>query len=106
MNATGITALLPALPSVSIPAGLAGELILVVFIAVVLLIVFMLGKKILKLVFGIIANSVLGLISIFILNMVLNIGIPIKVYTMVAAAVFGLPAVGTFVILRLAGVPL
>ena len=86
--------------------GIAGEIILVAMIGVVLLVVFMLGRKILKLVFGIIANSILGLISIFVLNMVLNIGIPIKVYTMAATAIFGLPAVGTFVILKLAGVPL
>ncbi|MDE1833170.1 MAG: pro-sigmaK processing inhibitor BofA family protein [Candidatus Micrarchaeota archaeon] len=106
MNATGVATLLPSLPSIPLPAGIAGEIILLFLIAVVLLVVFMLGRKILKLIFGIIANSILGLISIFVLNLVLNIGIPIKVYTMVAAAVFGLPAVGTFVILRLAGVPL
>ncbi|MDE1810808.1 MAG: pro-sigmaK processing inhibitor BofA family protein [Candidatus Micrarchaeota archaeon] len=106
MNTTGIATLLPALPNVSLPVGIAGEIILVAMIAVVLLIVFMLGRKILKVVFGIIANSILGLISIFVLNLVLNIAIPITVYTMVATAIFGLPAVGTLVILRLAGIPL
>jgi hypothetical protein len=98
------TAMATLLPTVSLPSGIAGEIILLFLIAVVLLVVFMLGKKILKVVFGVIANSILGLISIFVLNLVLGIGIPVTVYTMVATAIFGLPAVGTFVILRLAGI--
>jgi len=88
--------------------GLSGsiisEAILVLLIAVVLYIVFKLGKFILKIIFGIIANSVLGVVSIFVLNYFFNIGIPIKTYTLIASALFGLPAVGTMIIMKFFGV--
>ena len=87
-------------------SAVMGELTLIALIAVVLFLVFIVGKTILKFVIGIILNSVLGVISLYILDFVFNMGIPIKVYTVAAAAVFGLPAVGTFVILRLFGIPL
>lgn len=80
-----------------------GEIILIVLIGIVLLIVFKIGKLFLKLIFGIIINSVLGLIAIFALNYFFNVGIPIAAYTLIPTALFGLPAVGTFVILRFFG---
>ena len=83
-----------------------GEFLLVVLIAVVLLIIFKLGKSILHFIFGIIANSVLGIIAIIILNSFFEIGIPLNATTLVPSALFGLPAVGTLVILRFFGVPL
>lgn len=89
-----------ALPSTS---TLIGEIILIALIAVVLFIVFTIGKTILKLIFGILANSILGLIAIFALNYFFNLGIPIHLYTLIPTALFGLPAVGTFVILRFFG---
>lgn len=94
---------LQALPTTS---GIIGEIILIALIAIVLWLIFNIGKSILKLVFGVIANSILGLISIFILDYVLKIGIPIKLYTLLIAALFGLPGVGTLVILRLFNVSL
>jgi len=90
--------------------GLGGsiisEAILVLLIAIVLYIVFKLGKFILKIIFGIIANSILGIISIYVLNYLFDIGIPIKTYTLIASALFGLPAVGTMIILKFFGVVL
>ena len=85
---------------------LLGEAVLVILIAVVLFIIFKLGKSILKIIFGIIANSILGIIAIFALNYFLGIGIPIEFTTMLPTALFGLPAVGTLVILRFFGIPL
>ena len=55
-------------------------------------------------VFGIIANSILGLAAIFALNYFFNFQIPIHLYTLIPSALFGLPAVGTFVILKFFGV--
>lgn len=83
-----------------------GELTLIALIAVVLFFVFIVGKTILKFIIGIVLNSILGIVSLYILDFVFNMGIPIKLYTIAAATVFGLPAVGTFVILRLFGIPL
>ncbi len=82
---------------------LIGELILVALIAVVLFIIFKIGKSILKLIFGIIINSILGLVAIFALNYFFHLGIPVQAYTLIPTALFGLPAVGTFVILRFFG---
>ncbi|MCL5262371.1 MAG: transcriptional regulator [Candidatus Marsarchaeota archaeon] len=85
--------------------SLVSEIILVALIALVIFVIFKLGRLILKVVFGIIANSILGLVSIFALNYFLKMGIVINAYIILATALFGLPAVGTMVILRLAGVP-
>lgn len=80
-----------------------GEIILVALIGIVLFIVFKIGKSILKLIFGIIINSILGIIAIFALNYLFKIGIPLGLATLIPTALFGLPAVGTFVILRFFG---
>jgi hypothetical protein len=86
--------------------GLISEIILFALIAIVLFIIFKVGKAILKLIFGIIANSILGIISIYLLDYFFGLGVPIALYTLLPTAIFGLPAVGTFVILKLLGVSL
>ncbi len=88
-----------------IGGSLVSEIILFALIALVLLVIFKLGRFILKIVFGIIANSILGLIAIFALNYFFAMGILINIYVIAATALFGLPAVGTMIILKLAGVP-
>lgn len=90
---------------VALPAAntLLGEVILIVLIAIVLFIIFKLGKSILKLIFGLVLNSILGIIAIFVMNYFFNMGIPIQLYTIIPTILFGLPAVGTFVILRFFG---
>ncbi len=77
------------------------ELIVIMLIVLVLFIIFKIGKLILKLIFGIITNAILGLISIFALNYFFNLGIPIKIATLLICALFGLPGVGSLIILRL-----
>jgi hypothetical protein len=91
---------------ISLINTLLGEALLVVLIAVVLLIMFKLGKLILKFMFGIIANSILGVIAILVLNSFFDMGIPLNATTLVPSALFGLPAVATLVILRFFGVSL
>ncbi len=91
---------------ISLGSATVSEIILFVLIAIVLFVIFKIGKSILKLLFGILANSILGVVSIFVLDYVFGMGIQIKAYVLLAAALFGLPAVGTFVILRLFGVPI
>jgi|GEM_PF-1345918 hypothetical protein len=89
-------------PAVS--STLISEVILIAIIAIILYVIFTVGKGLFKLLFGIIANSVLGLLAIFVLNYFFNLQIPIKLYVLIPTALFGLPAVGTFVILRFFGV--
>jgi len=76
------------------------EIVLVVAIFLVLFIIFKLGRSI----FGLLTNSVLGLISIFVINTVFGIGIPISWVTIIATALFGLPAVAVMVLLKLLGI--
>jgi len=85
-------------------SAVVSELILVALIAVALFLIFKIGKFILKIIFGIVINSILGLIAIYALNYIFNIGIPIELATMLPTALFGLPAVGTMIILRLFGI--
>ncbi len=94
---------LPALP---VGNTLLSEAILVILIALVLFIIFKLGKSLLRIIFGLIANSILGILAIFLLDYFFNIGIPLEVATLVPTALFGLPAVGTLILLRFFGIPL
>ena len=86
--------------------GMLAELVVGLGILLVLFIVYKLGKLIIKLIFGLIANSVLGFVTIFIANYFFKLGIPYNLPIFVATTVFGLPAVGTLVILKLLGISL
>ena len=94
------------LPVLPVGNALLSEAVLVILIALVLFILFKLGKSLLKILFGLIANSILGIIAIFVLNYLFNIGIPLEAATLVPTALFGLPAVGTLILLRFFGIPL
>ncbi len=86
------------MPFPSLASGLLSELLIVLAIILVVYIIFKLGKFILKLIFGIIANAIMGFITIAVANGLFGIGIPITLPIIVATALFGLPAVGTLVI--------
>lgn len=48
-------------------------------------------------------NSVVGIILIVLLNLVFTTNIPLNTFTVAAVALFGLPAVGTMLLLNLGG---
>lgn len=48
-------------------------------------------------------NSVVGIVLILLLNLVFGVSIPLNEFTVAAVALFGLPAVGTILILCLGG---
>jgi hypothetical protein len=87
-------------------ASLGGELIVLGAIALLLYIIYKIGKSLLKVILGIIINSVLGVAVIWIVDTFLGVGIPFAVWTMIPVALFGLPAAGTLIILRFFGIPL
>ena len=89
-----------ALPSVMSLVGYA-----IVALVVLGLIYFLLkiGKGILKWVFGIVINSILGFIAIFALGYFFGVSIPLVLPVIIATAIFGLPAVGTMAILKVMG---
>ncbi|MDE1846007.1 MAG: pro-sigmaK processing inhibitor BofA family protein [Candidatus Micrarchaeota archaeon] len=81
-------------------SSISSEVVLIIGIALVLIIIFKTGKFVL----GALTNSILGLISIFALNSIFSLGIPVNLLTIVATAIFGLPAVVIMVLLRLIGI--
>ncbi len=66
-------------------------------------IILKIGKKLLKWVFGIIINSILGFVAILLLDYAFNLGIPFTLPIVISTAIFGLPAVGTIAILKVMG---
>jgi hypothetical protein len=87
-------------------ASLGGEAIVIAAIALLLYLVYKIGKSMLKMILGIVINSILGVVVVYLVDMFLNVGIPLKLYTLIPLALFGLPAAGTLIILRFFGVPL
>jgi SigmaK-factor processing regulatory protein BofA len=79
---------------------------LLVFFAAcaVVFIVFKAGKFLFKAVFGIIANSVLGIVIIFLANNIFKMGLGYTLKTLLPTAIFGIPGIGTILLLKVLGV--
>lgn len=86
----------------SLGGSIASEVLLVIGILAVLFLIFRMGK----LVLGLVINSILGIIAMFVLDAIFQIGIPINLVTVIATALFGLPAVAIMVLFRLSGIAL
>ena len=80
---------------------LISEVLIILLIALVVFIIFKIGKLILKFILGLITNAILGIISIFALNWLFGLMIPINIATLIVSTLFGLPGVGSLIILRL-----
>jgi len=94
-----------ALLDVAWASSLLIELMVFAAACVVIFVIFKLGKLLFKVVFGILANSLLGVAIIFVADSVLQMGIPYTVQTLVPTAIFGIPGIGTIILLKLLGVP-
>lgn len=88
-----------------IGSGIVSELIVAALIGLTLFIIFKVGKFLLKIIFGLIINAILGIVAFLALDYLFGIDIPIGLATMLPTVLFGLPAVGTMIILKLFGVP-
>lgn len=94
-----------------LPTGLLvnaflSEILIIVAIVVTVFLAFRFTGLLLRAIFTFLANSILGIISIFILNGVFAMGIPFSAPVLLSTVLFGLPAVGTLVILKLGGLAL
>lgn len=76
------------------------ELLIIAAILVVLFVIFTLGR----LLFGLILNSILGLLLIWVVNTLFGLGISFDLITWIVLAIFGLPAAAIIIILKLIGV--
>jgi hypothetical protein len=85
----------------AITAGaLASEIVIIAAILVVLYVILKFGG----IIIGLILNSVLGLIAIYLVNVIFNLGIIYNLLTLIVVAIFGLPAVGVIILLKLIGI--
>ena len=80
--------------------GLVSGVALFAIVLAVIFIVFKIGKFLI----GFIANTILGFISLFIVNAVAGLGIPFDTATFVIVAITGLPGVLVLIILKLLGI--
>lgn len=91
--------------STSIESLLSIGLVLI-GIAAAIFLIFRFGQVLVKLVIGVVVNSILGFLVLFLLNFFLNLGITYSTGVLLSTAIFGLPAVGTIAILKIiSGVP-
>ena len=88
------------------PGSILSEALVILGIALAVFLIYKIGGFLLKIIFGLIINTVLGFIAILVIDYVFGLGIPLSIPVIVSTAVFGLPAVGVLVILKLFGVPL
>jgi hypothetical protein len=80
--------------------SLLSELLIIAAILVVLYVILKLGK----LIIGLILNSILGIVAIFLVNSIFSLGIAINLLTIILLAIFGLPAAGLIIVLKLLGI--
>ena len=78
------------------------EIVLIAAILLVLYIILKLGKFIL----GLILNSILGLLAIFAVNYLFNLGIAYNILTIIVVAITGLPGAAVIILLKLIGIPI
>ncbi|MBN2251491.1 MAG: pro-sigmaK processing inhibitor BofA family protein [Candidatus Altiarchaeota archaeon] len=76
------------------------DLIVLMLVALTLLAFIYLFWKVIK---KVLINSVVGVVLILVINLVFGLTIDLNGYTIVAVALFGLPAVGTILLLYLGG---
>ena len=81
---------------------IVSEVVVIAAILVVLYIILKLGK----LFIGLILNSIIGLIAIYLLNSLFGLGIAYNWIVIIVVAIFGLPAVAVIVILKFLGIML
>ena len=85
----------------AITAGaVASEIVVIAAILVVLYVILKFGG----IIIGLVLNSVLGLIVIYLVNVIFNLGIIYNLLTLIVVAIFGLPAVGVIILLKLIGI--
>ena len=79
---------------------------LIIAVALSIFIVWKAGKLVLKIIFGVISNTILGFVTLFLANTFFGIAIPFSLPVIVSTAIFGLGGVGTIIILQFFRIPI
>ena len=77
---------------------------LIIAAAVAIFVVWKAGKLFFKIVFGIISNTIMGFVTLFLANSVFGLTIPFSLPVILSTAIFGIGGVGTLIILQHFGV--
>ena len=80
--------------------------LIIIGIALVVFVVMKIGGLLMKAVVGVLVNAVLGFIVLFAAGYFFGLTVPLTVPVIASIAIFGLPGVGTLLILKLGGVVL
>jgi hypothetical protein len=79
---------------------------LIIAAAIAILVIWKVGKLIFKIIFGIITNTILGFVTLFLANSVFGLSIPFSVPVIISTALFGIGGVGTVIVLQFFGIPI
>lgn len=80
--------------------------LVIIGIALVLFVVMKIGKVLVKVVVGFVMNAILGFIALFAIGYFFGITVPYTFPVIASVVLFGLPGVGTLLILKLGGIVL
>lgn len=89
-----------AVPALNSIASLA---LVAIGIGLVLFVIMTVGKLMLKIIVGLILNMLLGFVALFLVGWAFGISIALTLPIIAAIVIFGLPAVGTMLLLKLFG---
>lgn len=94
------------LQALSMPSlgSLASEAVIIIIAALVVFLVFSVGRSLVRFILGLLVNTVLGLAALYLLDQYFGAAIPMKAPELAATVIFGLAAVGTMLILKITGV--
>lgn len=84
-------------------ASVLSILLVIVGIALLILVISFVGRFLIKLIVGLIVNTILGFIVLLIVKYVFGVAIGWTWPVIISVALFGLPAVGTILILKIIG---
>lgn len=77
---------------------------LIIAAAIAIFVVWKVGKLFFRIIFGIISNTILGFITLFLANSLFGLSIPFSLPVIVSTAIFGIGGVGTIIVLQFFGV--
>ncbi len=77
---------------------------LLIALAIVAVVLWKIGKLFFKLIFGVISNTILGFITLYLANSYFGMSIPFTLPVIISTAIFGIAGIGTIVILQWFGI--
>jgi len=80
------------------------EIVVLLAFVLLMVLVWKFGKFVFKVVFGLVSNTILGFVTLFLVNYFFGLSIPLSLPVIVATALFGLPGVGTIIVLAFLGI--